>query len=48
MPLRLLWSMCERMPLDKRSLEPVLKENFPKEFETNMAAFKKGMKLVGH
>ena len=36
------------LPLDKKSLEPVLKENFPKEFDANMAAFNKGMKLAGH
>jgi len=36
------------LPLDKKSLEPILKENFPKEFDANMAAFNKGMKLAGH
>jgi Pyruvate/2-oxoacid:ferredoxin oxidoreductase gamma subunit len=35
------------LPLDKQSLEPLLKENFPKEFDANMAAFNKGMKLAG-
>jgi indolepyruvate ferredoxin oxidoreductase beta subunit len=36
------------LPLDKQSLEPILKENFPKEFDANMAAFNTGMKLAGH
>ena len=36
------------LPLDKKSLEPILKENFPKEFDANMAAFNKGMELAGH
>ena len=31
------------LPLDKRSLEPLLKENFPEEFDANMEAFIKGM-----
>lgn len=35
------------LPLDKKSLEPVLQERFPKKFETNMVAFSKGMELVG-
>jgi len=34
------------LPLDKKSLEPILRENFPKEFDANRAAFYKGMKLV--
>jgi len=36
------------LPLDKRSVEPILKENFPKEFDANMAAFNKGMEFAGH
>jgi len=36
------------LPLDKKSLEPILQENFPKEFDANMAAFNTGMKLAGH
>ena len=35
------------LPLDRKSLEPVLKQRFPKEFEANMIAFNKGMELVG-
>lgn len=35
------------LPLDRKSLEPVLRERFPKEFEANMIAFNKGMELVG-
>ena len=35
------------LPLDKKSLEPILRENFPKEFEANMIAFNKGMELAG-
>ncbi len=34
------------LPLDKKSLEPVIKERFPKALEANMAAFDKGMELV--
>lgn len=34
------------LPLDKNSLEPVIKERFPKAFEANMTAFHKGMALV--
>ncbi len=34
------------LPLDKKSLEPILRENFPKEFDANRAAFSKGMELV--
>lgn len=36
------------LTLDKRSLEAILRENFPKEFDTNMAAFNEGMELAGH
>jgi indolepyruvate ferredoxin oxidoreductase beta subunit len=34
------------LPLDKKSLEPILRETFPKEIETNLEAFNKGIKLV--
>lgn len=34
------------LPLDKESVEPVLRETFPKEVEANMTAFHKGMALV--
>jgi len=36
------------LPLDKESLEPVLKERFPSAFEANMVAFTRGMELVRH
>jgi indolepyruvate ferredoxin oxidoreductase beta subunit len=36
------------LPLDKHSLETVLKENFPQEFDVNMVAFNKGMQLASH
>jgi len=35
------------LPLDKQSLEPLLRETFPKEIEANLTAFSKGMELVG-
>lgn len=35
-------------PLDRKSVEPVLRETFPKAVETNMAAFSKGMELMRH
>jgi len=35
------------LPLDKKSLEPVLEERFPKAFEANMGAFKRGAELAG-
>ena len=35
------------LPLDKKSLEPLLRETFPKEVEANMTAFSKGLELVG-
>ena len=35
------------LPLDKKSMEPVLQERFPKVFEINMKAFDRGMALVG-
>jgi len=34
------------LPLDRKSIEPVLRETFPKEIETNLAAFYKGIKLA--
>jgi len=34
------------LPLDKQSLEPLLRETFPKEAEANMTAFSKGLELV--
>ncbi len=34
------------LPLDKKSVEPVLQEIFPKEIEANLAAFNKGIKLA--
>jgi len=34
------------LPLDNKSLEPVLKERFPKAFEANMEAFKRGAELI--
>ena len=34
------------LPLDEKSLEPVLRETFPKEVEANMAAFSKGVELL--
>ena len=34
------------LPLDEKSLEPLLRETFPKEVEANMAAFSKGVELV--
>ncbi len=35
------------LPLDRKSMEPVLQERFPKVFEINMKAFDRGMELVG-
>jgi indolepyruvate ferredoxin oxidoreductase, beta subunit len=34
------------LPLDRKSVEPVLRETFPKEIENNLLAFDKGLKLV--
>lgn len=34
------------LPLDKKAVEPVLRDTFPKEIEANMTAFSKGMELV--
>ena len=36
------------LPLDEKSIDPILRANFPREFDTNMAAFNKGMELAGH
>ena len=33
-------------PLDKKSVEPVLRETFPKAVEANISAFSKGIELV--
>ena len=34
------------LPLDKKAVEPILRETFPKEIETNLIAFNKGINLV--
>jgi indolepyruvate ferredoxin oxidoreductase beta subunit len=34
------------LPLDKKSVEPILRDTFPKEIEANLAAFNNGIKLV--
>jgi len=34
------------LPLDERSVQPILQETFAKEIEANMKAFNKGMELV--
>jgi indolepyruvate ferredoxin oxidoreductase, beta subunit len=34
------------LPLTRKSIEPVLRETFPKEIETNLSALDKGIKLV--
>ncbi|MGB2800374.1 MAG: indolepyruvate oxidoreductase subunit beta [Dehalococcoidia bacterium] len=34
------------VPLDEKSVEPLLQERFPKAFELNMAAFSRGIELV--
>jgi indolepyruvate ferredoxin oxidoreductase beta subunit len=34
------------LPIDKTSVEAVLRETFPREIETNLAAFNKGSELV--
>ncbi len=34
------------LPLEKKSLEPVLQERFPRAFEANIVAFDKGAELV--
>lgn len=38
---------CGVLPLEEKSVEPVLRESFPKEFEVNMTAFNKGVQLAG-
>ena len=35
------------LPLDKKALEPVIQERFPKAFKLNMMALSKGMELAG-
>ena len=37
---------CGVLPLDEKSVEPVLRESFPREFEVNMIAFNKGVQLA--
>lgn len=37
---------CAVLPLDKKSVEPMLREIFPKEIEANLAAFNKGIELA--
>jgi indolepyruvate ferredoxin oxidoreductase, beta subunit len=34
------------LPLDEKSIEPVLRETFPKEIKANVAAYRKGMDLL--
>jgi indolepyruvate ferredoxin oxidoreductase beta subunit len=34
------------LPLDNESIEPVLKETFPREIDVNILAFRRGMELV--
>lgn len=34
------------LPLDKKSVEPVLRETFPKEIDANLTAFNKGIELA--
>ena len=35
------------LPLDRKAMEPVLQERFPKAVELNMMAFDRGMELIG-
>ena len=35
------------LPLSRESMEPVIRDRFPKAFELNMKAFDKGMALIG-
>lgn len=37
---------CGALPLDEKSLEPVLRESFPDDFDANMTAFNRGIELV--
>ena len=34
------------VPLDREAMEPILKEQFPHDLDTNMAAFRRGMELA--
>lgn len=34
------------LPLDRKSMEPIFLEQFPKEFDANMLAFNRGMELA--
>lgn len=34
------------LPLDEKSVEPLLKERFPMQLESNMVAFNKGLELI--
>jgi indolepyruvate ferredoxin oxidoreductase beta subunit len=34
------------LPLDRKSMEPLLQERFPKALEINMKAFDKGIELM--
>jgi indolepyruvate ferredoxin oxidoreductase beta subunit len=34
------------LPLDEEALKPALKERFPRQFEANLAAFRRGIELV--
>ncbi len=35
------------LPLDRKSMEPIIQERFPKAVELNMMAFDRGMELIG-
>ena len=37
---------CGLLPLERKSLEPVIEERFPRAFELNMAAFDRGVELA--
>jgi indolepyruvate ferredoxin oxidoreductase beta subunit len=37
---------CGAVPLDEKSVEPLLKERFPKAIELNMMALRRGIELV--
>lgn len=37
---------CGVLPLDRKSIEPVLRETFPAEIEANMAAYQRGIELL--
>jgi indolepyruvate ferredoxin oxidoreductase beta subunit len=34
------------LPLDRKAMEPVLREDFPKQFDANIKFLDKGMELV--